>query len=328
MKVSIIGGSGFIGTSLCSLLKKNKISFEIIDIKKSLKFPAHFRFADVRDSRALTKIITGNILVNLAAVHRDDIIDKHEYFETNVNGAKNIVEACEVKNIKKIIFTSSVAVYGLAKMNTDEGGEINPFNEYGKTKFEAEKVFERWKSKNKNRSLIIVRPTVVFGEGNRGNVYNLFNQIASKKFVMIGKGNNQKSIAYVKNIAKFLLGCITIEEKNKLIFNYVDKPNMSIRQLSSLVHNKLFNKKLSNFYIPYHLGLLIGYVADSISIITKKKLVISSIRVKKFCSSSSFETRNKLPGFYPDYDIHKAIEVTIDSEFISPKANRQIFYSE
>ena len=182
MKVSVIGGSGFIGTSLCGLFKKNKINFEIIDIRKSLQFPNHFRFADVRDPKSLEKTISGNIIVNLAAVHRDDVVDKHEYFETNVNGAKNLVEACEVKKIKRIIFTSSVAVYGFAKMNTDEDGEINPFNEYGKTKFKAERVFEKWRSKSKDRSLIIVRPTVIFGEGNRGNVYNLFNQIASKKF--------------------------------------------------------------------------------------------------------------------------------------------------
>ena len=59
-----------------------------------------------------------------------------------------------------------------------------------------------WQSKSGN-SLIIVRPTVIFGEGNRGNVFNLFNQIASGKFVMVGKGENKKSMAYIGNVVAF-----------------------------------------------------------------------------------------------------------------------------
>ena len=54
------------------------------------------------------------------------------------------------------------------------------------------------------RSLVIIRPTVIFGKGNRGNVFNLFNQINKGLFAMIGDGENIKSMAYVKNVASFL----------------------------------------------------------------------------------------------------------------------------
>ena len=117
------------------------------------------------------------------------------------------MQVCDEKKIKKIIFTSTVAVYGFAKAGTDESGEIDPFNEYGRTKFEAEKIFLYWYHQGE-RSLIIVRPTVVFGDGNRGNVFNLFNQIANNKFLMIGDGQNKKSMAYVENVVAFLEVCI------------------------------------------------------------------------------------------------------------------------
>ena len=66
-------------------------------------------------------------------------------------------------------------------------------------------VYKDWQSEDpENRTLIIVRPTVIFGEGNRGNVYNLLNQVASRRFVMFGNGKNIKSMAYVENIAAFL----------------------------------------------------------------------------------------------------------------------------
>src|SRR6056300_1126478 len=108
--------------------------------------------------------ITGDVGVNLAAVHRDDVRDKSEYQRTNVDGAENIARVCDEKGIKKIVFTSTVAVYGFAEPGTDENGKINPFNEYGRTKFEAEEKLRSWQEKERDNSLLIVRPTVIFGE--------------------------------------------------------------------------------------------------------------------------------------------------------------------
>ena len=96
------------------------------------------------------------------------------YDEVNVEGARNICAIAREKGIKTIVFTSTVAVYGFAPIGTNECGEIAPFNDYGRTKYEAEQVFKAWQAENpEKRTLIIIRPTVVFGEQNRGNVYNL-----------------------------------------------------------------------------------------------------------------------------------------------------------
>ena len=114
---------------------------------------------------------------------------------------------------------------------------------------------------SKNRSLIIVRPTVVFGEGNRGNVYNLLNQIHSGAFLMIGNGKNKKSMAYVENLSSFLLSCIFSKEKYA-VYNYVDKPDLSMNELVTLVNQKLHNNPSVGFRIPKSLGIFSGYLAD------------------------------------------------------------------
>ena len=224
-KISVVGGSGFVGTHLCQQLSEKHVEFEIIDIKPSRQFPNKWKFGDVRSIESLREAVTGEIIVLLAAVHRDDISNKNEYYRTNVEGAGNIVRVCEEKRINKIVFTSTVAVYGFAKAGTDENGPIVPFNIYGKTKFLAEEKLRSWQ-KSKGKKLIIVRPTVIFGKGNRGNVYNLFNKIANNKFVMIGSGKNKKSIAYIANVVAFL-ECWWIQQ-DFAIYNYVGLPDLDI----------------------------------------------------------------------------------------------------
>ena len=67
------------------------------------------QIADVRDAETLRNTVTGDVVVNLAAVRRDDVRDKSEYQRTNVDGAENVGIVCEEKGIDKIVFTSTGA---------------------------------------------------------------------------------------------------------------------------------------------------------------------------------------------------------------------------
>lgn len=326
-KITIIGGSGFVGTNLCRQLAVKHQDFEIIDLKMSRQFPDKCKIGDIKKIDNLRDLITGDVVVHLAAVHRDDISDKKEYILTNVKGTENVAKICKEKGISKIIFTSSVAVYGFAKPGIDENGLINPFNEYGKTKYEAEERLRVWQ-KNENGSLIIVRPTVIFGEGNRGNVFNLFNQIALGKFLMVGKGENKKSMAYIGNVVAFLEKCIKTDLEFGL-FNYVDTPDLTMNELVKLVREKLKSKKNVGFRLPVWLGLTIGTFADLVSQITKKRFPISSLRVQKFIASTQFSTRkSSLDNFEPPFELADGIKATLESEFLNPCDNRDIFYTE
>ena len=326
-KITVIGGSGFVGTNLCRQLALKQQDFEIIDLKMSNQFAEKCKIADVRDAESLRGAITGDVVVNLAAVHRDDIRDKFEYQRTNVEGAGNVATVCEEKGINKIVFTSTVAVYGFAAPGTDETGRIDPFNEYGRTKFEAEEKLREWYSKSDN-SLIIVRPTVIFGEGNRGNVFNLLNQIASGKFLMIGKGKNKKSMAYIGNVVAFLETCISTKERYG-VYNYVDTPDLTMNELVSYVRVRLKGQDSVGLRLPFWLGMILGYTADIISYVTRKNLPVSSIRVKKFASSTEFRSaKHCLDNFEAPFGVIDGVQRTLESEFISPDPAREIFYTE
>jgi GlcNAc-P-P-Und epimerase len=330
MHISVIGGSGFIGTRLCHRFSEsNQDDFSIIDRKPSLEFPEYVNLADVRSLEDLKKNIDDNsIIVNLAAEHRDDVRPLSLYNEVNVVGAHNICTvACE-KNIKTIIFTSTVAVYGFAPVGTDESGKIAPFNDYGRSKFEAENVFKDWQVEEPNeRTLVIIRPTVVFGEKNRGNVYNLLQQIASGRFLMVGHGNNRKSMAYVENIVSFIQYTFSFKP-GVYVYNYIDKPDFTMNALVARVNRLLDRSEKIRFRLPFWLGYLVGKGFDVIAAVTGKQFTISSIRVKKFCANSVYNTGIDETGFVAPVSMEKALEKTVSYEFLESHAEDHVFYTE
>lgn len=325
--LTVVGGSGFIGTRLCKRLNKSGIEFEVVDKKVGNAFPDKTLVADVRDIQSLQNAIHGEAIINLAAEHRDDISPKSLYDDVNVDGARKVCQVAEERGINKIIFTSSVAVYGFAEVGTDESGRINYFNDYGRTKYEAELVYRAWQEKApEKRSLTIVRPTVVFGEQNRGNVYNLLKQIGSGRFLMIGNGKNLKSMAYVENIAAFLQFSLGFGPGIH-IYNYVDKPDFDMNALVSHVNSALGRGKGVGLRLPYWVGYSAGKVFDLAAAISGSTFPISSIRVKKFCSNTCFDTSVDLTGFVRPTPLHEGLHNTIKYEFID-RIDGDLFYSE
>lgn len=113
MKICIIGGSGFVGTRLISLLKDGH---ELVNLDKA-NSEAHAsltQIADVRESESFRAQLAGqDAVVLLAAEHRDDVTPTSLYYDVNVQGMRNVLEAMDAQGVKRIVFTSSVAIYGM-----------------------------------------------------------------------------------------------------------------------------------------------------------------------------------------------------------------------
>jgi nucleoside-diphosphate-sugar epimerase len=276
----------------------------------------------------LAQNLPGHTIFHLAAEHRDDVKPADLYHRVNVEGTRNLCLAARLRGINRIVFASSVAVYGYSRPKTDETGAINPLNAYGQSKFEAEQVLRAWAAEApRTRSLAIIRPTAVFGPGNRGNVYTLFRQIALGQFVMIGRGENCKSLAYIDNLVAFLRH-IANAEPGVHLFNYVDTPDLTMRDLVSLARHTLLQKTGMGPRLPAAMGMALGHVADGISALTGKALPISAIRVRKFCSNSTFTARaHGHEGFRAPVSLEHAIATTLQVEFLNPKPHR-VFHTE
>lgn len=321
--IAILGGSGFIGTRLVGRLIELGENPRIGDLKPSKAFPDRYHFCDVRKADSLFTVLSGaGALINLAAEHRDDVRPISRYHETNVEGAKQVCQAATETGIRTLVFTSSVAVYGFHPFPVDESGPFNPFNPYGETKLLAEAIYKAWAEDDSARSLVIIRPTVVFGEGNRGNVYNLLRQIATGRFIMVGSGTNKKSMAYVGNVAEALIHGMTLGPGTH-IFNYVDAPDMDMNELVALVNQNLGRHRPSKWRIPLPLALAGGYVLDSLARISGQTFPISTIRVRKFCENTQFKAeRLRSSSFHPKFSLSDGLISTIKSDFVDNPENK------
>lgn len=314
MKVFITGGSGFIGTNLIGDLRQSN---EIVNYDKapSESFPELTVVGDVRDPEELTKAMQGvDVIVNLAAEHADDVSPVDLYYDVNVQGARNLVEAAVANDVKTIVFTSSVAVYGLNVGVPTETSPITPFNDYGKSKYEAEVVLRKWCEQDGSRTLVIIRPCVIFGENNRGNVYNLLQQIHSGRFIMVGSGSNRKSMGYVRNLSKLLRESLQMEPGIH-IFNFADKPDVTTAELVEIARSA-FGATNAVPKLPYFVGLLGGYSFDVLAKITGRKFPISSIRVRKFCADTEVSAdKLRAKPFQPEFTIEEGLRRMIAHEF-------------
>lgn len=331
MKITLVGASGFVGTRLLGLLDESKDQYELknIDLLQSHFFPQYTIIGDVRKQEQMNKELEGyDLVVLLAAQHRDDVTPTSLYYDTNVGGIKVTLQAMEKNGIKRLVFFSSVAVYGLNKKNPNEEYLADPFNHYGKSKWQAEQVLQEWYKRHQDWNIDIIRPTVIFGERNRGNVYNLLHQIAGGKFLMVGNGNNKKSMAYVGNIVAFVKYMIDNVREGYNVFNYIDKPDFTMNELVEHVE-KVLNKHIPSTHFPYWMGMLGGYCFDVLAKLTGKKLSISSVRVKKFCATTQYDaTKVSQTNFKAPYTLGEGLARTLEFEFVHPQKDDIIFKSE
>ena len=325
--ILVIGGSGFVGSFLIRDLIDG-YQVKNIDKNKSPFFNNISSVSNILNKQNLKFDKNTDSVVLLAAEHRDDISPNSLYYDVNVQGTKNVLEAMDSSGIKNLVFTSSVAIYGLNKLNPDENHIQDPFNHYGKSKWEAELAIKEWYENDpKNKSITILRPTVIFGERNRGNVFNLLKQISSGRFIMIGKGDNKKSMAYVGNIVALIKFRLETCEEGYHVFNYADKSDFSMIELTQLIEKKM-NIKIPEFKIPYFFGMFVGYIFDLISIISRKKFALSSVRIKKFCAITQFNATKVHNKFNAPYSLRDGLDRTLEYEFANKKNDDILFYSE
>lgn len=124
---------------------------------------------------------------------------------------------------------------------------------------------------------------------------------------------------------KFMIDQVT-EGYN--VFNYIDKSDMTMNELVPLV-SKVLNKYIPSVHFLYWMGMCGGYCFDALAFVTRKKLAISSVRVKKFCATTQFDSSKAMSsGYVPPYTLAEGLSRTLEFEFVHPRTDAIEFVSE
>ena len=238
-KAIVFGGSGFFGVHLAKhLLDQGYEDVVAADITTPIiEVPGlRYVFCDVREPIALELADAGYVAFNLAAVHRTPGHPDEAYFETNLAGARHVTKFCSDLGINRLLFTSTMSVYGPSEERRTEDSKPEPVSAYGKSKLEAEAVHRAWVEAADDRRLVIVRPAVIFGRGERGNFTRLAHTLSRRVFVYPGRRDTIKACGYVEDlVASF---DFAFERANPFfLYNFCYPQPYTIEDICSAFHD-------------------------------------------------------------------------------------------
>jgi len=201
--IVIFGGSGFIGTHLLRQLSHLGATRLISCDIRPPRDPhpnVQYVLADVRDLRHLEIPDDTSLIYNLAAVHTTPGHPAEAYYETNILGALEVTALAERNNVREIVFTSSISVYGPNEAPRSEASPLTPASAYGRSKMMAERIHRAWLERQADRRLVVVRPAVVFGCGEGGNFTRLARLLRRGFFIYPGRLDTIKACIYVDDL--------------------------------------------------------------------------------------------------------------------------------
>lgn len=313
----IFGGTGFIGLHFSRFLIEKNIFSKIVlaDIKPpeqhiASQFIANelktgrirYELCDVRN-KIQHAIIQNDeeveFIANFAAIHREPGHETHEYYKTNIPGAYNVCDFAEKINCNNILFTSSISPYGPTEDPREESVIPTPETAYGGSKLAAELIHSAWACKDQlARRLLIVRPGVVFGPGEGGNVSRLIKMIAVKGFfVFAGNEQTRKAGIYVKELCNAMWWLLELQKKKPAeikIANMTMNPGPSMKEYVEAVQ-KIAERKAFVPSIPPWALISTAKFIQSITGILGIKSSVNVVRVRKLIRSN-----NIIPGVLRD----------------------------
>lgn len=246
MTIFLTGSTGFLGKNIINYFKNE---FEIKIYKRNDRI-----------------IIQQDVIIHLAGKAHDlkNISDPKEYYDVNTELTKNLFDSFLISNASKFIFISSVkAVADKLNCELKEDFTPHPTTHYGKSKLLAENYILS-KKLPKGKSVYILRPCMIHGPNNKGNLNLLLKLTEIGLPWPLSSFNNQRSFCSVENISFVIKELLTRNDIQSGIYNIADNDSLSTNDLIKLIGDTK-KKKILFIPIPKYLISIFAKIGDLIN---------------------------------------------------------------
>jgi len=297
--ILVTGADGFLGRRLCAVFGERGLSFKALvrDPNSTQGVAVDFNNID-----ALAKHLQGVDcvihLIGRAHILKDKDQDNDAVFDAvNVDITRKVIEACRKASVKRFIYMSSVIVMGLLRDEVlTEESECRPQTAYGRSKLKAENAVKELCPKY-NIDYCILRSPLIYGPGNKANMFRLLKLVDKGLPLPLGKINNKRSFAYVDNIVDALIALANYDKRINATFLASDKEIVSTPELLKMIA-KALRKPCRIFNLPLRLLKLMALINKGAIERLTGSLAIDASRLEKFLEAG------------PRYSMEQGLAVT------------------
>jgi nucleoside-diphosphate-sugar epimerase len=258
--ILISGSNGFVGSNLVPYLEK--ASFKITGVSRSPNSKNEISYGKLE----LPIWNSAYAMIHLAGKAHDlkNVSNESEYFQVNTELTKTLYEQFLQSNCKIFIYMSSVKAICDKKSGILKESHLpNPTTAYGKSKLASEEYLLT-RPLPRGKKLYILRPCMIHGPGNKGNLNVLFSMAKKGLPYPFGAYKNERSFLSIDNLS-FLLKQILIKKPASGVYHVSDDEMLSSVELY-LIMGKVLERKLRVVKIPKSIISLLGLIGDRIPI--------------------------------------------------------------
>ncbi|MGB3345703.1 MAG: NAD(P)-dependent oxidoreductase [Candidatus Humimicrobiia bacterium] len=317
MKVLVTGGTGFAGSHLVNRLISDGFKVRVIarSSKKAEKLKekgVEIILGDITDKDMVKKAVKGvKKVYHLAANWRTAGVSDKVYWDVNVGGTKNLLEASTKENIERFVHCSTMGVHGhVDEIPSNENTRYNPGDIYQVTKLEGEKLALNF-YKEKGLPVSVIRPCAIYGPGDM-RLLKMFRAIAKKRFIMLGSGEILYHMVYVTDLAEGFRLAADKEEAIGEPFLIGGEEYVSLNKLTEMIAKEI-GVSPPKIHFPVWPVELLGTIVEKICIPFKIEPPIYRRRVLFFTKDRAFDISKakNILGYRPKVDLITGIKQTV-----------------
>lgn len=279
----ISGASGFLGNFFTAQFSSLNLKFDTIGRSEGNSIIADFE-------KSIIIPICYDLVIHAAgkahSIPKTDM-EVSSYFSINVKGTSNFLEGLTKSIPQKLVFISSVSVYGLIEgKNINETSTLQAKDPYGKSKIEAEGIVKKWCDEHGVVCTILRLPLIV-GSNPPGNLRAMIRGIRNGYYFNIASGNTKKSMVLGSDVAKYILKAASVGG----IYNLTDGINPTFYQLSKNIASQLGKSFIPN--MPYWVAIILAKLGDIIG----GSFPLNSCKLQKIVSTLTFDDSKAKAAF-------------------------------